>query len=88
MNNIDIQTLYGVYTIILFLIDILINYQNVTILTNFFKETLDSHKKTLIVCLIINFVFELLVTIVIFFTICKKLINVNTRIIHFLNFFK
>ncbi len=88
LNNIDIQNLYGVYTIILFLIDILRNYQNGTILPNLLKETLDSHKKTLIVCLIINFVFELLVTIVIFFTICKKLINVNTRIIHFLNFFK
>ena len=88
LNHLDVQTLYGVYTIILFLIDILRNYQNGTILPNLLKETLDSHKNTLIVCLIINFVIELLVTIVIFFTICKKLINVNTRIIHFLNFFK
>ena len=88
MSNLDLKDLYGVFTLIFFLGDILRSYQNEIIIPNLLENTLHNHKILLITCLTLNLIFELIVMITLFILISHKLIRENVKIVSLLKFFK
>ena len=84
----DLKDLYGVFTLILFLGDILRSYQNEIIIPNLLENTLHNHKILLVICLTLNLIFELTVMIILFIFISHKLIRENVKIVSLLKFFK
>ena len=88
MSNLDLKDLYGVFTLIFFLGDILRSYQNEIIIPNLLENTLHNHKILLVICLTLNLIFELTVMILLFIFISHKLIRENVKIVSLLKFFK
>ncbi len=88
IQHLDLNDLYGVFTLTLFLVDILRSYQNEIIIPNLLVNTLYNHKTLLIICLTANLIFELVVMILLFILISHRLINENVKMISLLKFFK
>jgi hypothetical protein len=88
IQHLDLRDLYGVFTLTLFLVDILRSYQNEIIIPNLLVNTLYNHKTLLIICLTANLIFELVVMILLFILISHRLINENVKMISLLKFFK
>jgi hypothetical protein len=88
ISILDLKDLYGVFTLIFFLGDILRSYQNENIIPNLLENTLHNHKILLVTCLTANLVFELVVMILLFILISHKLIRENVKIVSLLKFFK
>ena len=79
-NSINYFDLFGIYNLLLFLVDILRTYQNEIIITDLIDNILSIHRIYIIICLILNLIVELIIAIILYFSICKKLINVYDKI--------
>jgi len=79
-DSINFNDLYEIYNILLFLIDVLRTYQNEIIITNLINDILSIHRFYICFCLILNLIVELIIAIILYFLICKKLIIVYDKI--------
>ena len=78
--SINYFDLFGIYNLLLFLVDILRTYQNEIIITDLIENILSIHRIYICICLILNLIVEIIVAIILYFLICKKLINVYDKI--------
>ena len=83
----DTNSLYGVFIIILILVDIIRTHENQVLLPELLNDTLKDQNLTIVLCLVANLIIEIILTLFIYFIVSKKLINVNKRMIMLLKFF-